>query len=263
MKKSAAAQPQKTPIKTKGTAERYQRAASMQCDSETANSYAGSVVGVRGAKPTDQVEPMQSKSPARSITWVIEEDGFSLPSTTSDIAIASVKSKPETALLDVRAAAWSRILKDALPNKKALLTSELHDPKAISILPAAINLQKVTSNAHPELEELATIGPWESASQVARSTLRPQEPRSVYSRYFALPQSGEPGFTQPTIHLANGPLGQLAGIDGARSNNAGDTTIDGPLVHEEAGVGDQGGDVFPPFAPANASSGNKTFAFPE
>jgi hypothetical protein len=263
MKKSTAVQLQKTPIKMKETARRCQRAASVQCDSEAANSYASRAVGMRRTKPTDRAEPMQSRSPARSMSWVIEQDGLSLPSTTSDIAMASVRSKPETALLDVRAAAWSKNLKNDLPGEKAALSSKPQEnPQPTSIFPTTTVLQGVTSNVHLEPEELATIGPWESASQVARTTLCPQEPRSAFSRYFALPQCGEPGLTQPMIHLANYPIGQPAGIDGACSSDDGDTTMDGPQVHEETGVDHQDGDVFPS-APANTSSGNKTFAFSE
>ena len=263
MKKSAAVQLQKTPIKIKETAGRRQRAASVQCDSETANSYASRAVSVRKGKPADPAEPMQSRSPARSMSWVIEQDGLSLPSTTSDVAIASVKSKPDTALLDVRAAAWSKILTNDLPGEKAVLTSKPQEnPQDTSIFPATTVLQGVASNVRLEPEELATIGPWESASQVARTTLCPQEQRSLFSRYFALPQWGESGLTQPMVHLANDPLGQPAGIDGAYSSNAGDTTMDGPQVHEETGVDRQDGDVFPS-APAYISSRNKTFAFSE
>jgi hypothetical protein len=231
----------------------------VQCDSETANSYASRAVGVQKAKSTDPAEPMASRSPAHSISWVIEQDGYSLPSTTSDLAIASVRSKPETAHLDVRAAAWSKILKNDSPGGKAVFNSEPQEnPQATPIFPSTTVLQGIAWNAHLESEELATIGPWESASQVARNTLcRPQEPSSVYSRYFALPQYGESGFTQPMIHLANDPLGQLAGIDGACSSNAPDTTMDGPQVHEETGVDHQGGDVSRS-APANASSGNNS-----
>jgi hypothetical protein len=264
MKKSTAVQLQKIPIKMKETAGGRQRAASAQCDNEAAsNSHASRAVVARRAKPTDRAEPMQSRSPARSISWVIEQDDLSLPSTTSDIAIASVKSKPETALLDVRAAAWSKILRNDIPRENAALTSKPQEnPQATSIFPATTVLQGVTSNARLEPEELATIGPWESASQVARTTLCPQEPISVFSRHFALPKCGESGLTQPMIHLANDPLGQPAGIDGAYSSNAGDTTMDGPQVHEETGVNHQDGDVLP-FAPANTPSGNKTLAFPE
>jgi hypothetical protein len=267
MKKSAATQLEKTSFKMKGTTGRCQRAASMQCDSETANSHVSRAVDVQGAKPTDQAEPMQSKSPARSISWDIEQDGLSLPSTASDIAIASVKSKPETALLDVRDAAWSRILKDGRPDEKALFTSELHEnPQTISNFPARAAttvLQKGTPNAHLELEELVTIGPWESASQVARSTLLPQESKSIHSRYFTLPHSAESAFAQPMIHLVYDPLRQPAGIDGACSNDAEDTTMDGPLVHGETGVDPQGGDAVPRFTPGNATSPNETSAFPE
>jgi hypothetical protein len=263
MKNSAAVQLQKTPIKMKETAGLRQRAASVQCDSEVADSHASRAVGVRRAEPTDRAEPMQSRSPARSMSWVIEQDGLSLPSTASDIAIGSIRSKPETALLDVRAAAWSKILKIDLPGEKAVLTlNPQENPRATSNFPARTVLQGVTSNAHLEPEELATIGPWESASQVARTTLCPQEPSSVFSRYFALPQCGESGLNQPMIHLANDPLRQPAGIDGACSSNAGDTTMDGPQVHEDTGVDHQDGDVLPS-APANISSKDKTFAFSE
>ena len=256
MKKSAAVQLQNTPVETRESAGRRQRAASEQCDNDAR------AADVRRAEPTDRAVPMQSRSPARSVSWIIEQDGLSLPSTTSDIAIASVRSKQETALLDVRAAAWSKIIKNDLPGEKAVLTSKPQEnPQATSIFPATTVLPGVTPNTHLEPEELATIGPWESASQVARTTLCPHEPRSAFSRYFALPQCGESGLTQPVIHLANDsdPLSQPAGIDGAYSR---DTTMDGPQVHEETGVGHQDGDVFPS-APANTSSGNKTFAFSE
>jgi hypothetical protein len=263
MKKSATIQFQKTPIKMKEVSGRRQCAASVQCDSEAANSYASKAVGVPRAKPTDQAEPMRSKSPARSMSWVIEQDDLSLPSTTSDIAIASVRSKPETALLDVRATAWSKILKDDLPVENAVLTSKPQESlQATSVFPATTVPEGVTSNPHLEPEELATIGPWESASQVARTTLCPQEPRSAFSRYFALPQCGDPGLTQPLIHLANDPLGRSVGIDGGYSSNAGDTIMDGPPAREETGVDHQDGNVLPS-APVNTSSGNKKLAFSE
>ncbi len=263
MKKAAAVQLQKTPIKMKETAGRRQRADSVQCDSEGANSHESRAIGVRRAKPADQNEPIQSKSPARSPSWVIEQDGFSLPSTTSDVAIASVRSKPETGLLDVRAAAWSRILKNDLPGKKATFTLEPQErTRATSTLSATTVLQGITSNVHLEPEELATIGPWESASQVARGTLCPQEPRSVFSRYFALPQCGEQGSTQPMIYLANDPLRQPVGIDGACSDNAEDTAMDELQAHGEIGVDQRDGDVLPS-APANVSCGNNTFSFSE
>ena len=261
MKKSTTVQFQKTPTRIKETAGRRQ-SASVQCDSEVANSYVSGAVGVARARPTDRVEPMRSISPARSKSWVIEQDGLSLPSTTSDIAITSVRSKQETALLDVRAAAWSKILKNDIPGEKAEPTSEPpENPQTTSIIPATTVLQGVTSNGHLEPEELATIGPWESASQVAKTTLCPQEPISAFSRYFALPQCGESALTRPMIHVANGPLGQPAGVDGGHSSNPGDTTMDGPPAREETGVG-QDGEVLPS-APTNASSGNKKLAFSE
>jgi len=58
MKKAAAVQLQKTPIKMKETAGRRQRADSVQCDSEGANSHASRAIGVRRAKPADQNEPI-------------------------------------------------------------------------------------------------------------------------------------------------------------------------------------------------------------
>ncbi|KAH9999449.1 hypothetical protein BJV77DRAFT_959334 [Russula vinacea] len=223
MKKSTGTHLQKkTPIKMKGAVGRCHSAASMQSDSDTANSVTSRIVGMRGAKQTDRHEPMESRSPAQSISWAIERDGLSLPSTTSDVAVASVKSKSETALLDVRAAAWSAIYLRAPRESPGYFHLSRHD-----------HPPRVTSNAHLELEELATIGPWESVSQVARSTLRSQEPGSMHSRYFALPHNGESGFSQPMTHLVNDPLGQPTSIDDERSNNAGDTTIDGPLTTEK------------------------------
>jgi hypothetical protein len=98
-----------------------------------------------------------------------------LPSTTSDVAIASVKSKPGTALLDVRAAAWNRILKNDLLDENAPGLPEQHkNPQIISTLAVTAIDQGVTSGAHAKLEKPATIGPWESASQVALGTYIPR-----------------------------------------------------------------------------------------
>ncbi len=205
---------------------------------------------------------MELRSPARSTSWVIEHDNISLPSTTSDVALASVKSKPKTALLDIRAAAWSRILKSNLHDEKAPSPPEHEKHRAISTM-AAITVPGVASNAHHELEELATIGPWESVSQVARSTLHTLEARPVHSRYFALPDSDKSGFTQPVPRLANNAHGQPPSAGSAHSNRGGDTTIDEPFVYGEAGVDHQDGDLLPVTAPANASPAEKTFAFPE
>jgi hypothetical protein len=211
-----------------------------------------------------EVVPMKLGSPARSASWVIEQENVSLPSTTSDVAVASVKSKPETALLDIRAAAWSRILKSDLHGEKAPFPppAERHEnPKAIFTPPLTTTTPGVASNAH---EELATIGPWESASQVVRSTVYLQEQRSVHSRYFALPHTRESGFAQPETHLADNSLGKLPGIHDARPNSDGDgnTKIDEHLVHQEASA-DHQDDLLRTTSPVDASPAEKALASPE
>ncbi|KAI0002963.1 hypothetical protein BJV74DRAFT_563075 [Russula compacta] len=264
IKKSAAVQTRETPMKMKRTIRRYRPVASTQCDSEVANTDTSRAASGQRTKPTNQAEPMNSKSRARSEAWVIEQDGFSLPSTISEVSIASVKSKPETALLDVRATAWSRFLKNDLLDEKVQLPQEHHkNPQAISTLPDTTVVREAGSNAHLGLEEQATLGPWESASQVARSTLHPQEQRSANSRYFVLPHGGESRITQPIIHLAKKSSGRPVGTNDACSNNVGDTTIDEPLVYGETSVDHQGGDLLPVSVLANASPATTGFAFPE
>jgi len=256
MERSSAVQLRKTPIKIKGTIGRYPPAASSQYDNEMTDSHASRSVPERDAKPGDGSAAGSTKlrSPARSASWAIEHDGVSLPSTTS------AKSKPETALLDVRAAAWSRILKSDLHEEPP---KHHENPRAASTLPATITVPGVDSNAHRELEELVTIGPWESASQVARCTLHPPEPGPVHSRYFVLPDTGEAASTRPMIHPANSSPGQLAGIDCATSDNGRDMTIDAHLGYVEAGVNHQGGDLLLISAPANSSAAKRAFTFPE
>ena len=200
----------------------------------------------------------KSRSPARSASWAIEHDEVSLPSTTSR------KSKPETALLDVRAAAWSRILKSDLHDEKAQFPPEHHgNPRAASTLPATTIVPGVDSNAYHELEELATIGPWESASQVARCTLHPPESGPVHSRYFVLSHTGKDASTRPAIHPATNSPGQLAGIDCAISDDGRDTTIDAHLGYGGADVGHQVGDLLLVSAPENGSPAKRSFTFPE
>ena len=231
-----------------------------------ANSHASKADCASGTKPNgdSEVVSMKSGSLARSASWVIEQENVSLPSTTSDVAVASVKSKPETALLDIRAAAWSRILESDLHGEKAPFPplAERHEnPKAIFTLPPTITTPGIASNAH---EELATIGPWESASQVVRSTICPPEQRSAQSRYFALPHSRESGFTQPETHLADNSLGKLRGIRGARPSSDGDrnTKIDEHLARRKASV-DHQDDLLRTVSPADTSSAEKALASPE
>ena len=226
------------------------------------NSHASRSVSERDAKPGDGSAAGSTKlrSPARSASWAIEHDGVSLPSVTS------AKSKPETALLDVRSAAWSRILKSDFHEEKKSPSLPKHhkNPRAASTLPATATVPGVNPTAHRELEELATIGPWESASQVAQCSLHPPEPGPVHSRYFVLPHTGEVTSTRPMIHPANSSPGQLvAGIDCATSDNGRDTTIDAHLGYVEAGVNHQGGDLLLISPPANSSPSKRAFTFPK
>jgi len=262
MERSNAVQLRKTPIRIKGTIERHPPAASSQYDNEATASHASRSLREMDAKLSDgsAVVLTKSRSPVRSASWAIEHDEVSLPSTTS------IKSKPETALLDVRAAAWSRILKSDLHDEKALFPpAPEHDgnPRAASTLPETTIVPGVDSNAHHETEELATIGPWESASQVARWTLQPPEPGPVHSRYFVLPDTGEGASTRPAIHPATNSPGQLAGIDCAISDDGRDTTIDAHLGYGGASVDHQVGDLLLVSAPENGSPAKRSFTFPE
>ena len=260
MGRSSAVQLRKTPIRIKGTIERYPPAASSQCDNEMTNSHASRSVHERDAKPDDCSAAMTKKvrSPARSVSWAIEHDEISLPSTIS------VKSKPETALLDIRAAAWSRILKSDLHDENAPFPPKRHENRrAASIIPATTTVLGVDSNAHHGLEELATIGPWESASQVAQSTSHPPKPGPVHSRYFVSPHADEVTSTRPVMHTTGNSPGQLAGIDCELSDNDRDTTINVNLGYGEAGIDHQGVDLLLVSAPANTSLEKRTFTFPE
>ncbi|KAI0254264.1 hypothetical protein BJV78DRAFT_1186629 [Lactifluus subvellereus] len=238
-----AVQVRTNPIKIRGTKGRRQ-SATPRCDSE---EETGSDTESRHeAKWTPPPEPTQSRSPAQSACWVIEQDGCSLPSTSSDVSVPSAKSKAETAFLDVRTAAWNRILKNPSLGGGVLFPPEYHEtPQAISSLPIPTIVKEVTSKAPPGFEEPASIDPWESASQVARGTLPQQEQKSVYSRFFALPHSDEPGFAQPTTQLAGQSLDRLAGVDSTRSDHSANATIDEPLVYEGASMDNRGEDPLP------------------
>ena len=158
------------------------------------------------------------RSLVQSGSWVIEKDGCSLPSTSSEIDIVSVKSKTETAFIDVRNARWGKALKDYLLETKALSPLKTSkDPPTASILPT----REVTSKVSPDIDEPATIGPWESASQVARSVLQTQEPRFTHSKFFPLPQvdkssSGErPAYLVPpeATGSTHSDLGSIPNLD--------------------------------------------------
>ncbi|KAH9963210.1 hypothetical protein BC827DRAFT_150019 [Russula dissimulans] len=228
------------------------------------NCNTSKVVDGKGAKSTNQTKLKKSRSPPRSESWVIEQDGFSLPSTASDVAIASVRSKPGTALVDIRAASWSRVLQNDVLDKKVPLPLEHYkDTQAISTLSAAAIVQGDASHTHLELEEQATVGPWESASQIAQSTLHPQEQRPAYSKYFSLPRGSESRVIQPIMHLSNNSLSQPAGVNSGRSNGGGDAAIDERLFYKEAGAGHEGEDLLPTSPLANILPVRKTSPLPE
>ncbi|KAI9448330.1 hypothetical protein H4582DRAFT_80991 [Lactarius indigo] len=196
-KKPSAVQLRRTPINIKGTTSRRQPPIHTQCENEDMGNSARSKTG---AKLTPLARP---RSSVQSISWVIEKDG-SLPSTSSDIAIVSAKSKSETAVLDVRNAPWGKVLEDNLLVSKAvspLKTSK--GPPTASVLPTMSITRGITPKVPPENDEPATIGPWESASQVAQSVLHPPGPRFTYSKFFPLPHVDKSGSAEHTTHLAS------------------------------------------------------------
>lgn len=232
-----------TPIKIRETKDRRQPA-TPRCASEETGSDTDSG---HETKLTPPPEPTQSRSPPQSACWVIEQDGCSLPSTSSDVSVPSAKSKAKTAFLDVRTAAWSRILKNPSLGGGAPFPPEYHETaQAVSSLHIPAIVKEVATKALPELEEPASIGPWESASQVVRGTLPPQEQKSMYSRFFTLPHSDEPGFAQSTTQPADQFLGRLAGVaDNASSDHSANATIDEPLVYGGASMDNRGEDLLP------------------
>ncbi|KAI0301830.1 hypothetical protein B0F90DRAFT_252374 [Multifurca ochricompacta] len=148
--KSSAVQLRSTPIRIKGTIRRDRPPASSQCASEDVGSDRNTR---RSARRTPPTEPGKPRSPAQSASWIIEKDGCSLPSTSSEVAIASAKSKTETPFLDVRNAAWSKILKDNLLDAKVLLPPGYHEtPLNTSILPTTTTAQEITLKSLPDIE---------------------------------------------------------------------------------------------------------------
>lgn len=261
LKRSSAVQLRRNPIKIKGTISRQQPSIHSQCDNEEMGSSARSKTG---AKLTPLAKPGKPGSSLQSVSWVIEKDG-SLPSTSSEIAIVSAKSKTETAFLDVRTAVWGKVLKDNLLDTKALSPLKTReDPPTASILPTIAMTREITSKVTPEIDEPATIGPWESASQVARSVLHPQEPGFTYSRFFPLPHVDKAGSAEHTTHLV--PTERSKDIGSARSDSDANPNREEPLAHRSASLDCRGEDQLPRAtllsALANTSSANDTPAFP-
>jgi hypothetical protein len=217
-----------------------------------------------GAEFTPLAKSGTSRSSVQSATWAIERDGCSLPSTSSEIAIGSVKSKTETAFLDVRTTAWGRVLKDNLRDTTGLsppTTSK--GPPTAPILPTMT--REVPSKVLPEIDEPATIGPWESASQVARSILHPQDPGFTHSKFFPLPHFDKSGSGEHMAHIA--PPERSKEIGSAHSDSDANPIIDEPLVRRSASLDWRGEGQLPRAtilsALANASSANDTPIFLE
>jgi hypothetical protein len=176
-----------------------------------------------------------TQSSVRSASWAIEKDDRSLPSTSSEIAIVSVRSKTETAFLDVRTTAWGKVLKDNLPDTNGLSPRKSSKgPPTASVLPTITMTREITSKVPPEIDELATIGPWESASQVARSVLPPQDPRFTYSKFFPTPHVDKSSFGEHMTHLA--PPEGSKDIGSVHSELDANAIIDEPLVRRSTSL---------------------------
>ncbi|KAH9077474.1 hypothetical protein EDB83DRAFT_2350247 [Lactarius deliciosus] len=260
-KRSSAVQLRRTPIKIKGTINRRQPSINTQCENE---EMGGSARSKTGARLTPRAKPGKPGPSAQSVSWIIEKDS-SLPSTSSEIAIVSAKSKTETAVLDVRNALWGKVLEDNLLASKALSplrTSK--DPSTASFLPTMSMTREITPKVPPENDEPATIGPWESASQVARSVLHPPNPRFTYSKFFPFPHVDKSGSAEHTTRLA--PLERSKDIGSARSDSDANPNLDEPFVRRSVSLDRRDEDQLPRTtilsALANASSANDTPAFP-
>lgn len=264
LKRLSAVQLRKTPIKIRGTVNINRRRPSIHthCDDKEMGTSACSKTG---AELTPLAKPGKSRSSIQSVSWAIEKD-CSLPSTSSEIAIASVKSKTETAFLDVRTARWGKVLKDndnVLDTKALSPLKTTKDLPAASILPTITMTREIASKVPPEIDEPATIGPWESASQVARSVvLHPQEPGFECSKFFPLPPVDKSGSAEHTTHLA--PLEK--DIGSARFDSDANPSPGEPLVRGSASLDCHGEGQLPRAtilsALANTSSAIDTLAFP-
>ncbi|KAH9062051.1 hypothetical protein EDB87DRAFT_1576117 [Lactarius vividus] len=257
-KRSSAVQLRRTPIKIKGTISRRQPSIHVQCENK---EMCGSAHRKTGAKLTPRAKPGLS---AQSVSWIIEKDS-SLPSTSSEIATVSAKSKTETAVLDIRNALWGKVLEDNLLVSKALSPLKTSkDPQTASFLPTMSTTREFTPNLLPENDEPATIGPWESASQLARSVLHPPDPRFTYSKFFPFPHADKSGPAEHTTHLAS-PEGSKD-IGNAHSDSDAIPNLDEPLVHRSVSPDFCGEDQLPRAtvlsALANASFVDDTPAFP-
>ncbi|KAH8999405.1 hypothetical protein EDB92DRAFT_962793 [Lactarius akahatsu] len=260
-KRSSTVQLRRTPIKIKGTLNRRQPSIHTQCENE---EMGGSARSKTGAKLTPQAKLGKPGPSAQSVSWIIEKDS-SLPSTSSEIAIISAKSKTETAVLDVRNALWGKILEDNLLVSKALSPLKTSkDPPTASFLPTMSTTREIAPKVPPENDEPATIGPWESASQVARSVLHPPDPRFTHSKFFPFPHADKSGSAEHTTHIA--PPDRSKDFGSARSDSDANPSLDEPLVRKSVSLDCRREDQSPRAtilsALANASSGDDTPAFP-
>ncbi|KAH9050096.1 hypothetical protein EDB84DRAFT_1450946 [Lactarius hengduanensis] len=250
-KRSSAVQHRRTPIKIKGTINRRQPSIHTQCENE---DMGGSAHSKTGARLTPRAKPGKPGPSAQSVSWIIEKDS-SLPSTSSEIAIVTANSKTETAVLDVRNARWGKVLEDNLLASKAL------SPLKTSKDP---HTAEITTKVPPENDEPATIGPWESASQVARSVLHPPDPRFTYSKFFPFPHADKSGSVEHTTRLA--PPERSKDIGSVRSYSDANPNLDEPRVRRSVSLDCRGEDQLPRAtilsALANASSADDTPAFP-
>ena len=262
LRRPSAVQLRKTPIKIKGTINRQQSPIRTQCDYEEIGGHAAR--GKTGAEIIPLAKPGKSSSSVQSTSWVIEKDGCSLPSTSSEIAIVSAKSKTETVLLDVRNARWGKVLKNCLPDSKALSPLKTSkDPPTASVLPTTTT-REIRSKVPLDIDEPATIGPWESASQVARSVLQPQEPEFTLSKFFPLPQVDKSGSVEHKAPLA--PPERSKTIDSAHSDSDAILNLRELLARRSASFDRRGECQLPRTTVLSAlaitSSANETPTFP-
>ncbi|KAH9045708.1 hypothetical protein EDB85DRAFT_1908035 [Lactarius pseudohatsudake] len=255
-------------VKAKQPAEHASRSEHSDTMSSKSTSHESSLSGCArsktGARLTPRTKPGKPGPSAQSVSWIIEKDS-SLPSTSSEIAIVSTKSKTETAVLDVRNALWGKVLEDNLLASKALSPLKTtKDPHTASFLPTMSTTREITTKVPPENDEPATIGPWESASQVARSVLHPPDLRFTYSKFFPFPHADKSGSVEHTTRLA--PPERSKDIGSVRSDSDANPNLDKPRVHRSVSLDCRGEDQLPRAtilsALANASSADDTPAYP-
>ncbi|KAI0269277.1 hypothetical protein BC834DRAFT_865652 [Gloeopeniophorella convolvens] len=232
--KGPSVQLRKREIKAKGTKRPDSPTVPTDCDSEV--DVGGADAGaVHQSRNYDALARSSGKVAclARSASWDIEREDGSLPSTSPDV-VAPSTSKAMTALLDVRATAWGKVLEReqnrALSPRQDCVTQAT---APISFMPPTEKPRSPVLKPLPELTKVvSSIGPWESASQVVQNSLLPQDLRVTRSKFFSGAHKDDPvdltSIPSQRIPPLGGPEHQSHACHGTNAS----MTLDQPLANE-------------------------------